>query len=181
MSSAPLVSILIPVYNAAPWLARTLESALAQTWPHLEIIVVDDGSRDGSVEVARRYAGPRLQVLTQANAGAAAARNHALRTARGDFIQYLDADDLLTPDKIAAQVAVLASNPGYLGICGTVHFDDGTPPEAGPLTESWVAQDHDDPVEWLIRLYGGDGGRGAMVHPGAWLTPREVAVRAGPW
>ena len=178
----PLVSILIPVYNAEPWLAQTLESALGQTWGNLEIIVVDDGSRDGSLALARKYAGTRLQVLAQPNGGAAAARNHALQQAQGDFIQYLDADDLLSPEKISTQIKVLESAPPeYLGICGTVHFHDGCPPEAGIKSDEWPMIDADDPVEWLIALYGGNDGRGGMVHPGAWLTPRSVAAKAGPW
>jgi glycosyltransferase involved in cell wall biosynthesis len=178
----PLVSLLIPVYNAAPWLEQTLQSALAQQWPHCEIIVVDDGSRDESVAVARRHAGDRVRVFTQANAGAAAARNHALREARGDYLQYLDADDLLAPDKIAAQMTtLLAHPPGCVGICGTVYFDDGEDPEAGIRVNDWTNVDTDDPADWLIRLYGGYDGRGGMVHPGAWLTPRAVAEQAGRW
>jgi glycosyltransferase involved in cell wall biosynthesis len=182
MTDRPLVSILIPVYNAESWLAGTLESALGQTWPKLEIIVVDDGSRDGSWAIAQRYAGPRLKALAQPNAGAAAARNHALKSAQGDFIQYLDADDQLSPDKIARQLEVLAKAPaGCLGICGTVYFADGTAPENGQRVDGWPAENTDDPVEWLIALYGGNRNGGGMVHPGAWLTPRAVAERAGPW
>ena len=95
-----LVSILIPAYNAERWLGATIESALAQTWPAKEIIVVDDGSTDRTLAVARGFGDRGVQVITQANRGAAAARNTALRAARGAWIQFLDADDLLNPRKI---------------------------------------------------------------------------------
>ena len=103
--SAPFVSILIPCHNAAPWLATTLESALAQSWPHREIILVDDGSTDGSLALAQTFAGRGVRVFAQPNSGASAARNHAIRESHGDFLQFLDADDLISPGKLAAQLA----------------------------------------------------------------------------
>src|SRR6266566_242620 len=101
----PLVSILIPAYNAGPWLAESISSALAQTWGRKEIIVVDDGSKDDTLAIARRFEPEGIQVVTQSNAGAAAARNKAFSLSRGDYIQWLDADDLLAPDKIEVQLA----------------------------------------------------------------------------
>src|SRR5579862_1211131 len=103
----PLVSILIPAYNAEEWIVDTLQSALAQSWARKEIIVVDDGSRDRTAEVARRFASKEVTVVSIQNQGAAAARNHAMRLAQGDYIQWLDADDLLAPDKIKCQLAGL--------------------------------------------------------------------------
>jgi len=103
----PLVSILIPAYNAEEWITDTLQSAISQTWQRKEIIVVDDGSRDRTAEVARRLASKQVAVVTVPNRGAAAARNHAMRLSQGDFIQWLDADDLLTMDKIERQLAAL--------------------------------------------------------------------------
>ncbi len=100
----PLVSILIPAYNAEPWIGDTIRSALAQTWPRKEIIVVDDGSRDRTPSIARQFASKNVCVVTQENQGAAAARNCALALSQGEFIQWLDADDLLAPGKIAKQV-----------------------------------------------------------------------------
>ena len=90
----PLVSILVPAYNSQEWLADTLRSAIAQTWPRKEIIVVDDGSKDQTTEVARRFASKEVAVVTTENQGAAAARNHAMSLSQGDYIQWLDADDL---------------------------------------------------------------------------------------
>src|SRR5207302_3617886 len=100
----PLVSILIPAYNAERWIAETIRSALAQTWPNKEIIIVDDGSTDDTVGIVREFASDGVKLIRQRNQGAAAARNRAFRQSRGNYIQWLDADDLLGPDKIARQM-----------------------------------------------------------------------------
>ncbi len=111
MAIKPLVSILIPAYNSEEWIADTLQSAIAQTWPRKEIIVVDDGSSDRTAEVARRFASNEVSVVSKENGGAAAARNRALQLSQGDYIQWLDADDLLAPDKIEKQLAALGEVP----------------------------------------------------------------------
>src|SRR6266705_245205 len=103
----PLVSILIPAYNAEEWIADAIQSALMQTWPHKEIIIVDDGSTDETLSIARRHESRLVKVLHQDNQTASAARNRAFRECQGNYIQWLDADDLLTPRKIAAQVSAL--------------------------------------------------------------------------
>ncbi|HWA85410.1 MAG TPA: glycosyltransferase family A protein [Opitutus sp.] len=171
----PLVSILVPCFNAERWLAATLESALTQTWPRCEIIVVDDGSRDGSLALARSFAARGVQVFTQPNAGASAARNRARREARGDFFQFLDADDLISPGKIAAQLAVLATRPpGTLATCAWGRFADD--PARARFVDEAVFRDF-APLDFLVLA----GSTGAMMHPSAWLVPRAVADRAGPW
>lgn len=102
------VSIIVPVYNAERWIGRTLESALAQTFKDTEVIVVDDGSQDGSAEVVRRYP---VQYIRQENAGQAAALNAGLAVAQGEFIAFLDSDDLWKPEKLTACVAALRARP----------------------------------------------------------------------
>ncbi len=178
------VSILVPCYNSEEHLAETIESALGQTWPACEIIVVDDGSTDGSLEVARAYEGEDVRIIEQSNQGAPAARNRAFQASTGDYIQYLDADDLLHPRKIEAQVAALReSDPGTVAVCSTVYFQDGESPEEGQRAKGeqevpWLTSN--DPVQWLINLWTPGTGWG-MVQTGAWLTPREVIKRAGAW
>ncbi len=118
-SGTPLVSVLIPAYNAAPWVAKAIGSALAQDWPRIEIIVVDDGSRDSTLRAARQFESKRVKVVAQENQGAAVARNRALSLAQGDYIQWLDADDLLAPDKITQQLhAEAGSRPSSRTPCG---------------------------------------------------------------
>src|SRR3984885_14720915 len=91
----PLVSIVIPAYNAEKWIADTLRSAIAQTWERKEIIVVDDGSTDQTHAIARQFEAQGVRVVKQENQGASAARNKAFSLSHGDHIQWLDADDLL--------------------------------------------------------------------------------------
>ena len=100
----PLVSILIPAFNAERWIADAIKSALEQTWPQKEIIVVDDGSTDQTPSIARQFVSKSVSVITQSNQGAASARNKAFSTCQGGYIQWLDADDLLAPSKIAKQM-----------------------------------------------------------------------------
>jgi len=106
-----LVSIIVPCHNGARFLAEALDSALAQTHPATEVIVVDDGSVDDTPAVLTRYAG-RVRLLRQSrNRGPSAARNVGLRVARGEYVAFLDADDRFLPDKIARQAAVLDARP----------------------------------------------------------------------
>jgi glycosyltransferase involved in cell wall biosynthesis len=106
----PLVSILIPAYNAETWIADTIKSAIGQSWPRKEIIIVDDGSTDQTLAIARQFASKEVVVVSQNNQGAAATRNHALSVSQGDFIQWLDADDLLSPNKVTKQLEALGEN-----------------------------------------------------------------------
>lgn len=105
-----LVSILIPCYNAKRWIAQAIESALSQTWPKKEVIVIDDGSTDGSLAVIRQY-DDRIRWEAGTNRGSNAARNRLLELSKGSWLQYLDADDWLMPEKIADQMAFLESKP----------------------------------------------------------------------
>lgn len=106
-----LVSVIIPCYNAGRWLREAIESCLAQTYANLEIIVVDDGSTDDSLSIAQSY-GSDIVVSTGPNKGESGARNQGFALSQGDFIQFLDADDYLLPEKIERQVAYLETAGG---------------------------------------------------------------------
>src|SRR5262245_5378391 len=107
----PTVSILIPCHNAEKYIGDTLESVFRQTWPVSEVIVVDDGSDDGSVVEIKRFKASGVQLIEQENRGAGAARNRAYSASSGDFIQFLDADDLIDPTKIELQLARIIDFP----------------------------------------------------------------------
>jgi glycosyltransferase involved in cell wall biosynthesis len=108
----PLVSVVIPAFNAADTLQETLLSVAAQTYRHLEIIVVDDGSADHTADIARSFgeSDPRVRLIRKPNGGVASARNAGIKASAADFVAFIDADDLWHPTKIAKQMAVLAAN-----------------------------------------------------------------------
>jgi glycosyltransferase involved in cell wall biosynthesis len=180
----PLVSIIIPVYNAASFINETINSALQQTWPNKEIIIVDDGSTDDSLILAKKFEGDIVKIFSQQNKGASAARNKGLAEAKGDYIQFLDADDLISANKIEEQINLLISNPGYIGLCATIHFFNSEDPFIHPAADEWYITGSDDPVDFLVKLYGGGligPEYGGMIQPNAWLTPAEIIKKAGKW
>lgn len=185
MTDRPCVSIIVPVYNAEKYLADTIRSALNQTWPNKEVIIVDDGSADDSLQIARRFEGEMVKVVAQENKGASAARNAGLKEASGDYIQFLDADDLLSPGKIASQMHSLAGSDAHLSFCRTSHFIDGSEPHGEDAAEAgWMEAGSDNPAGFLVKLYAGDDvmpGYGGMIAVHAWLTPKQLIAKAGLW
>lgn len=171
----PLVSVVIPAYNAEPFLAETVRSVIKQTWTPIEIVIVDDGSKDGTLAVADQFAGPSVKVVAQPNAGASAARNRGVAEAQGEFIQYLDADDLLAPSKVTVQMRrLLAEGPEVLASGRWSRFADDTS-RAWTKPEPFWADC--DPIDWLVSCWE----RNSMMHPAAWLLSRQLIDRAGPW
>ena len=174
IADRPLVSIVIPCRNGAQWLAEAIESCLTQSWTAREIIVVDNGSSDRSLAVARHYE-PAVVTLQCHQPGASAARNVGLRRARGEFIQFLDADDVLDPDKIGGQLERLATAPpGSVATGAWARFRHS--PHQAVFSGEPVWADL-EPEEFLISSWRGGG----MMPNFAWLAPRAVIDRAGPW
>jgi glycosyltransferase involved in cell wall biosynthesis len=128
----PLVSVVIPAYEAERFLGEAIESALAQTYGPVETIVVDDGSGDGTADVARRY--PGVAVIEQENAGPSAARNRGFAASGGELIAFHDADDAMTADKLEMQVGHLLANPGV----GCVLAEQEIVVEPGTELPFWV-------------------------------------------
>lgn len=124
MAIAPRYSIIVPTYNRATTVENTLASCFAQSYENFEVVVVDDGSTDNTVDVLRRIQDPRLVVVTQENAGPAAARNHGMRTARGDYIAFLDSDDVWYPDFLQQAEDAYSVNPEQL-LYGQIIVDRG--------------------------------------------------------
>jgi len=172
----PLVSILIPAYNAEKWIQYTLKSALGQTWPRKEIIVVDDGSSDNTLAILRSYECKSVKVITQENMGAPAARNKALSFAQGEFIQWLDHDDLLGHDKIFNQIGngeydgstrILLS-----GAFGTFFFRE----RKAKFTPNSLWKDL-QPIDYFLIKFGED----SWLHTSVWLVSRKLTDIAGGW
>lgn len=172
----PLVSILLPAYNAERWICDSIETALRQRWPRKEIIVVDDGSTDSTYALAKRYETQGVTVLTQENRGAAAARNTALLHCHGDYIQWLDADDVMTVDKISSQmeVAMQTGDKRTLFTCGWCTFYYRI--QAAKSRPSALWRDL-SPVEWMIERMESD----CFMLTEVWLISRELSEAVGLW
>ena len=172
----PLVSILIPAFNARPWIADTLRSAIAQTWRPIEIIVVDDGSTDGTCEVVRQFESAGVRLIRQTNQGAAVARNTAFSASSGEFIQWLDADDLLAPDKIERQLGAGKGSPDPHILLGGPWGKFAYCPDRASFcrTPLWESL---SPKEWLLRKLTYN----LYMSPCTWLVSRELTEKAGPW
>lgn len=165
-----LVSILIPCYNAERWIAQAIESALAQTWPQTEVIVVDDGSTDGSLGEIRRF-GDAIRCETGPNRGGNRARNRLLALANGQWVQYLDADDYLLPDKIAGQVAFLQQQPDVDVLFSPVTIEHWS--ESGSTLELLpIPEPHD---LWILLA------RWFLPQTGAPLWRRDAIAEVGGW
>ncbi len=178
MSSTPLVSVIVPVYNGAAFLGEALDSLRAQAYPALDIIVIDDGSTDDSARIAVE-AGDDVRLLRQANRGPAAARNLGLAEARGDLIAFLDADDLWPAGKLAAQVARLAAEPSLEVALGRVQAF-GAPGVPLPATQPVIDVHLGSGVfrrEVFERVGGFDAGLRFSEDHDWFLRAREQGVR----
>ena len=164
------VSILIPCFNAHQWVGQAIESALAQTWRDSEVIVVDDGSTDGSLEIIRQFEG-RVRWESAANAGANPTRNRLLRLAGGNWVQYLDADDYLLPDKIAAQVRFVEGHSDSDVVFGPVTLEHHEP--GGIRRELLAIPEPHDPWILLARWY--------LPQTGAPLWRKQAIESVGGW
>ncbi len=136
----PLVSVIVPVYNVEEYLEGCLDSVRAQSHERLEILLVDDGSTDTSPQIAARHASedPRIRVVRQANAGLGAARNTGIREATGDFLTFVDSDDLLRRDGVHRMVASAQASGSDMVVCAAVRFD-----EEGRSRPGWADALHD--------------------------------------
>ena len=172
----PLVSILIPAYNAEQWLADTLISALAQTWENKEIIVIDDGSKDATLSIARGFEDYGVKVFTQQNQGAAATRNNCYARSRGAYIQWLDADDLIGSEKIARQMRALGDTPDSKVLLSGEWAHFMYRPGRAKFVPSSLWADLSK-AEWLIRKMS----QNVFMQTASWLVSRTLTDAAGPW
>lgn len=179
-SKNPLISVIIPVYNAERYVDETIKSVLEQTYQDFEIILVNDGSTDSTKSVLQKYLhNPQIKLINQSNAGCSAAKNTGLKHAKGDWIQYLDADDLLSPDKLEAQIKILEGNPWHIAVCKTEVFTK-TPGDRKEEIDTDFLYNTNEPFEFLLHLYGVNG-RDGMIQPNAFLISRRLAEAAGNW
>jgi len=171
MENNPLVSVIIPVYNAENYVYACLESVITQTYKPIEIIVIDDGSSDESTNIVKKF---DVQLVEQPNSGACAARNLGIQKASGNFLQFLDADDLLSPEKIQIQVNKLVRNVNAVanGRWGRFYSEDPNTEAIQWGPDSSLQMDL-SPVDWLLRNH--------MSQTGCWLVPSGLVKKAGFW
>jgi glycosyltransferase involved in cell wall biosynthesis len=170
VSSNPTVSVVIPAYNAGRYLGEAIESVLAQTYMPLETIVVDDGSSDNTAAVARSYS--EVELIVQENAGAGAARNRGFAASRGELVAFHDADDLMTPDKLAVQVGVMVADPTV----GCVLAEQELLIEEGAELPFWAAGSQ---VPTVMPGKPDELADEPDVHPMTMVVRREVFERVG--
>jgi glycosyltransferase involved in cell wall biosynthesis len=173
---SPLVSICIPCFNAETYVEAAVESALAQTWPNKEIIVVNDGSTDGSCEVLKSFIKQGVTVFHEKFGNASAARNCAYLHSSGDYIKFFDADDLLEPRTIKLQMECLAGSTTSVASAewGRFYGDDISTFKLNPQN---VWRDM-NPLDWLVDAWMDAR---PMMQPGLFLIPRPVIKQSGLW
>jgi glycosyltransferase involved in cell wall biosynthesis len=168
------VSILIPCHNAEKWVGATIQSALDQTYKKAEVIVVDDGSTDNSYSIAKAFESQNVKVVRQEQSGPGAARNRAFELSSGEYIQYLDADDVLDRFKVERQMRRLMNGTETVACAKWAKFSDdlSKPRFVDDPIKSDMA-----PLEWLWCLVQ----KRYMMPYHGWLTPRSIIEAAGPW
>ncbi len=172
----PVVSILISCYNAEKYVAAAIESALNQSWPNKEIIVVNDGSTDASGKVIEQFRIKGLKIIHQENKGQSSAANRAFRESTGEFIKFFDADDLIAPKTVELQMSRLNRDATAIASAewGRFYADDIS---TFVLNRQSVWRDM-DPLEWLVEAFMDAR---PMMQCALFLIPRKILDRAGGW
>lgn len=173
MNKQPLVTTITPFYNSQLHLKSTIESALSQTYKNFELILVDDGSKDDSLVIAKSFKDKRIKIFRQENQGQCVATNVALREAQGEYIQFLDSDDIMAPDKTENQMnSLMRCSGSALGVSKWAFFH-GDVREAAFSDEPVFRSS--EPVDWLCSLWSHD----TMMHTNSYLIPRAVLTKGG--
>lgn len=170
----PLVSLIIPAYNAANWIEEAIRSGLKQTWSDVEVLVVDDGSTDETAALAAATLDQRVRVIRQENRGQSAAINRGVLESRGAYVKILDADDWINPEHLESQLLSLAHTKECVSSCGWGYFVHS--PVEATRREEQADRDYDNPLEWLVDSLEKDEG---MMGGWKWLIPRTVWERSG--
>jgi len=176
-SSLPLVSICMPAYNAGIYIEATIRSILDQTYPNIEIIIVNDGSTDATESVIKNLSvGNNITLINGNRAGQSASENLAFQHSRGEFIKFFDADDLLSENSIEVQVKRLLDAPNSIAVGQVKRFYNDDP--ASALHEPLATWQDMGPMDWLLV----DNGKGlGMMQAGMFLIPRHLLLKAGLW
>ena len=176
MENLPLVSILIPLYNSGDFVAETIECCLSQSYPNIELVIVDDHSTDNAVEVAQKYLSDRVHLYTNPKKGGNSARNYAFEMSRGEYVMFHDADDLITKGHIRSLVdAIMQRGTGNSTAFSPIYMLEAD----GKLWQPPTTIDHDfiPGIEMLVGIWTGAGFRCPHCH----LVPRHIVDSVGRW
>jgi glycosyltransferase involved in cell wall biosynthesis len=158
-----VVSIIMPAYNAAEYIGFAIESALAQSYPHLQLVIVNDGSTDNTGDIALRYSDLRITLIHQKNGGEAAARNTALDHVNGDFIAFLDADDLFKPDHLEKTLHYLQKNADRDAVYTDGYHIDHSGARMSPISKRRRGPFEGNLYEYIVRASDVFGPPGCVV------------------
>jgi glycosyltransferase involved in cell wall biosynthesis len=182
----PLVSVIIPTYNCGTFIVEAIQSVLQQTYPHYEIIVVDDGSTDNTQDVVAPHKS-RLTYIYQSNQGVVAARNLGIEHAKGDLIAFLDSDDIWFPEKLRSQVSALAIHPeARFAFSDFLEYNqDGVVRQSRVLgwkrARSWYEQHRDNQNDWASGSLHEELLRANWIHTSTLLATKAIILQAGPF
>lgn len=179
MIMPPKVSILIPCYNSEQFIAETLDSCLVQTYNNIEVIVVDDGSTDHSLEIAKDYENKdrRIKVISQLNSGACKARNNALEHSIGNYVMFLDADNVISANKVETQLMRLISTGDEKAVATCAWDRFYTTLSEATFPQLTVYRDYETGFDMLLDLWNNS----EMFETACYLLSRSLALKAGKW
>tara|TARA_B100000282_G_C31731355_1_gene491163 strand:+ start:619 stop:1599 length:981 start_codon:yes stop_codon:yes gene_type:complete len=176
---SPLVSVIIPVFNAEKFIFQTIASAINQDYENLEIIVINDNSTDDSIKIVKGFNSKKIKIFDNINQGASSARNYGISKSAGKYIQFLDADDIISKNKISSQISMARDNnfkEDILFSCPFVRFKNKTPNRNLPPFKI-IDKSYLNPINWLIDSWTGGG----MGQTSIWLTHKSLIKSAGEW
>ncbi|WP_304062830.1 glycosyltransferase family 2 protein [Pedobacter glucosidilyticus] len=172
----PLVSICMPAYNAERYILETIDSILKQTYTHFELIIVNDGSKDNTLSLLRQIEDDRIKIVDSENKGQCAAANLAFAHSTGDYIKFIDADDLISPDFLALQIEKITGNDTQIASAewGRFYGDDLSTFKLNP-EPVWKDM---KPIDWLVDSFWNGPN---MMQCALWLIPRKILEKSGLW
>lgn len=170
------ISVIMPVYNSQNFLEEAIRSVLNQTFTNFELIIINDGSTDRSDAIIKGFADERIVYVKQENKGQVIASNKGIELAKGAYIKFFDADDLLNDKHLEIQYRLLNGSKSHLASCQWSYFFDKT--DTISFKSEYTDQDYTNPLDWYYDVHHFDSG---MLGAWRWLIPRELLDKAGYW
>lgn len=172
----PVISVIMPVYNAEAYVATAIQSILKQTFESFELIIINDGSEDESEKIISSFKDKRIVYVYQSNQGQVAASNHGIKLAKGEYIKFVDADDLINREHLELQYKAMNNEENLLVSCEWAYFYKD--PTLAIFQEEYTHQDYDNALNWFYDSHHHDRG---MLGAPLWLIPKKLLDKAGHW